>query len=93
MDDLISRQTLMKEFSDFVRASNNSDFVRTPTWNDAVSLVESIPSAQPERKTEDFEKGLHDMFDHIWDCEIEHPMFEDTVGELMQAVIQLYRRL
>lgn len=38
----------MKEFSDFVRASNNSDFVRTPTWNNAVSLVESIPPAQPE---------------------------------------------
>lgn len=52
-----------------------------------------LPSAQPERKTEDFEKGLHDMFDHIWDCEIEHPMFQDTVGELMQAVIQLYGRV
>ncbi len=48
MDDLISRQALMKEFSDFVRASNNSDFARTPTWNDAVSLVGSMPSAQPE---------------------------------------------
>jgi hypothetical protein len=36
----------MKEFSDFVRASNNSDFARTPTWNDAVSLVGSMPSAQ-----------------------------------------------
>ena len=49
--DLIDRRTLMKEFSDFVRASNNSDFAQTPTWNDAVSLVESMPSAQPERKT------------------------------------------
>ena len=46
MDDLISRQALMKEFSDFVRASNSSDFAQTPTWNDAVSLVGSIPSAQ-----------------------------------------------
>ena len=46
MDDLISRQALMKEFSDFVRASNSSDFARTPTWNDAVSLVGSMPSAQ-----------------------------------------------
>ena len=53
----------------------------------------NLPSAQPERKTEDFEKGLHDMFDHIWNCEIEHPIFQDTVGELMQAVIQLYRRV
>lgn len=51
-DDLISRQALMKEFSDFVRASNSSDFAQTPTWNDAVSLVGSMPSAQPEDYTE-----------------------------------------
>lgn len=37
-----------------------------------------------------FEKQLHDMFDHIWDCEIDHPVFQDTVGELMSAVIQAY---
>jgi hypothetical protein len=47
-DDCISRRALMKEFSDFVRASNNSDFARTPTWNDAVSLVGSMPSVQSE---------------------------------------------
>lgn len=47
-DDLISRQALMKEFSDFVRASNSSDFAQTPTWNDAVSLVGSMPSAQQQ---------------------------------------------
>ena len=58
-----------------------------------IEHLEQMPSAQPERKTEDFEKGLHDMFDHIWNCEIEHPMFQDTVGELMQAVIQLYGRV
>ena len=46
--DMISRQAVMKEFSDFVRKSNNSDFAQTPTWNDAVSLVGSMPSAQPE---------------------------------------------
>lgn len=45
--DMISRQAAMKEFSDFVRKSNNSDFAQTPTWNDAVSLVGSMPSAQP----------------------------------------------
>ena len=43
MSDLISRQALMKEFTDFVRESNNSDFAQTPTWNDAVSLVGSMP--------------------------------------------------
>lgn len=52
MDDLISRKALMKEFSDFVRESNNSDFAQTPTWNDAVSLVGSMPSAYPEKCTD-----------------------------------------
>jgi hypothetical protein len=45
--DLIDRQALIKEFSDFVRASNNSDFAPKPTWNDAVSLVKSMPPVQP----------------------------------------------
>ena len=45
--DLIDRRALMKEFSDFVRASNNSDFTPKPTWNDAVSLVKSMPPVQP----------------------------------------------
>jgi hypothetical protein len=44
MSDFIDRQALMKEFADFVRASNNSDFANTPTWNDAISLVGSMPS-------------------------------------------------
>lgn len=71
---------------------NKEDWERLKKeWGNTPITV--LPSAQPERKTEDFEKGLHDMFDHIWNCEIEHPMFQDTVGELMQAVIQLYRRV
>ena len=41
----------------------------------------------------DFEKQIHAMFDHIWDCDINHPIFEDTVGELMDAVIQCYNIL
>ena len=41
----------------------------------------------------DFEKQIHSMFDHIWDCDINHPVFEDTVGDLMEAVIQCYRNI
>lgn len=61
MDDLISRQALMKEFADFVRASNNSDFAKTPTWNDAVSLVGSMPSAQDEKKGEAMSEIVREM--------------------------------
>lgn len=37
-----------------------------------------------------FEEKIYGMFDSIWDCEIDHPVFQDTVGELMEAVIQAY---
>lgn len=40
----------------------------------------------------DFAKEIHNMFDHIWDCEIDHPAYQDTVGELMEAVIQAYEK-
>lgn len=43
-----------------------------------------------DEKIERFKLGIHDMFDHIWDCEISNPIFQDTVGDLMKAVIQLY---
>lgn len=45
MTDYISREAAFKEFIDFVRDSNNSDFVDAPTWNDAVSLIGSLPAA------------------------------------------------
>ena len=41
---------------------------------------------------DNFEKMLHEMFDHIWDCEIDHPLFQDTVGDLMKAVIEAHKR-
>lgn len=50
MSDLIDRDALMKEFQTFVRRSNNHDYAPVPTWNDAVSLVGSMPSAESERK-------------------------------------------
>lgn len=41
---LIDADALMREFTEFVRASNNSDFAKVPTWNDAVSLLGSAPT-------------------------------------------------
>ena len=64
--DTISRQALMKEFSDFVRASNNSDFARTPTWNDAVSLVGSMPSAQPEQAAKGCRNCKYGKYNDHW---------------------------
>ena len=41
----------------------------------------------------EFEKQLHNMFDRIWDCDINHPVYEDTVGELMEEVIRCYKTI
>lgn len=34
----------MQTYAKFVAPSNNSDFENEPTWNDAVSLLESAPT-------------------------------------------------
>ena len=47
MTDLISRQAAMNAFAERVKRSNNSDFAPTPTWNDAVEIVENLPSVEP----------------------------------------------
>lgn len=41
---------------------------------------------------DNFEKMLHEMFDDIWDCEIDHPLFQDTVGDLMREVIEAHKK-
>ena len=45
MSDYIKREDVMQKFADFVKRSNNSDFVPAPTWNQAVQIVEDIPAA------------------------------------------------
>lgn len=47
---LIDADALMKEFAEFVKDSNNSDFADAPTWNDAVSLVGSAPTIEERKK-------------------------------------------
>lgn len=62
------------------------------------NMIVSILLDEIERKEHDvmspdeFKNGLLEMFSSIWDCEIDHPAFQDTVGELMSAVMQLYAR-
>ena len=40
----------------------------------------------------DFKQMIQDMFSSIWDCEIDHPMFQETVGELMTAAIHAHEK-
>ena len=62
MTDYISREAAFKEFADFVRPSNNSDFADVPTWNDAVSLIGSLPAADVVEVRHGRWKG--EWFDH-----------------------------
>ena len=45
MAEYISREAVMQKFADHVKRSNNSDFAPTPTWNEAVQIVEDFPAA------------------------------------------------
>ena len=45
MAEYIEREAVMQKFADHVTRSNNSDFAPTPTWNQAVQIVEDIPTA------------------------------------------------
>lgn len=45
------------------------------------------------KKMSDFEKQIHAMFDPIWDCSVNYLISGDTIGELMNAVIQCYNNL
>lgn len=59
MSDPIDRGALMRKFTTFVKAHGDSE--PAPTWNDAVSLVVSMPSTQPERK-----RGKWIRYDGYW---------------------------
>ena len=45
MKEYIERDAVMQEFADYVKRSNNSDFAPTPTWNEAVQIVEDAPAS------------------------------------------------
>lgn len=53
---------------------------------DAIALLKEREIMSPDK----FKEKIVGMFSSIWDCEIDHPVFQDKVGELMLAVVQLY---
>ncbi len=62
--------------------------VSEETIRNALELLKE----QEVMSLDEFKNELSKMFSSIWDCEIDHPVFQDTVGELMSAVMQLYAR-
>lgn len=58
MNKYIEQEAVMQEFADYVKRSNNSDFAPTPTWNEAVQIVEDAPAADVVKG--DWEEGADD---------------------------------
>lgn len=48
-----------------------------------------LKNAQPQLDAE-FAEAVRAMFADIWDREIDHPRFQDTVGEILEKVIELH---
>ena len=95
MKDLINRQDAISIAANLLINDEKYHMYNQGVNNYAAELVElpAVDSDATDVNAENFESKIHAMFDHIWDCEIEHPVFQDTVGELMNAVIQCYNRL
>lgn len=67
-------------------ASNYYDAYKTV--DEALALLKEQEIMSPD----EFKEKILGMFSSIWDCEIDHPVFQDKVGELMDAVVALYRK-
>ena len=63
MARLIDADALMQTYAKFVAPSNNSDFENEPTWNDAVSLLESAPTVDAVEvvRCKDCKHNYHNM--------------------------------
>lgn len=88
MDDYISRQTVMNAFAEYVRRSNNSDFAPTPTWNDAVEIVENLPSAdvQPSKPGQLVGGVLERNIDNIRQAGLEGKEFRFRIGGVLDMI-------
>lgn len=53
------------------------------------ALSKQVKDAQPQLDAE-FAEAVRAMFADIWDREIDHPKYQDTVGEILEDVIKLY---
>lgn len=70
------------------RAIREPEYCMGQMIEDTIALLKEQEPMTPE----EFKDGLLKMFSSIWECEIDHPMFQDTVGELMNGVMQLYKK-
>ncbi len=79
-----------EDFKSYVNELNlpNDDYKGIMEYiADGCALLKEQEPMSPE----EFKNGLLNMFSSIWDSEIDHPVFQDTVGDLMSGVIQLYK--
>ena len=98
MDELIYKDaaiSALDEHLDSIPIVNNgaNNMIRRNEVMNCRIIVKHLPTVKPEGNVAEFEKGLHNMFDFIWDCEIDHPVFQDKVSDLMGAVIELYKNI
>lgn len=80
----------MREFFGFGLPSQTPVFEAYQNiLTDAITLLKE---QEQIKSPDEFRSVLLGMFDSIWDVEIDHPIFQDTVGELMEGVLQAYRQ-
>lgn len=70
---------------------------RNPSYTDPLNVLTEVRDRLRELPTaskhDEFEKRLIDTFAPIMECDINHPIYQDTVAEIIQGVMQIYDEL
>lgn len=87
---MTDKDILISDLNNISEILNNNGY---GGWCATIRKAVSLLKEQKQIKSPDeFKSLLLGMFDSIWDIEIDHPVFQDTVGELMEGVLQTYRQ-
>ena len=88
-DDAI---VMLKEQDGLMLALEQSNAANEYLNAEVERLTGLLKEQEQIKSPDEFKSLLLGMFDSIWDVEIDHPIFQDTVGELMEGVLQAYRQ-
>lgn len=86
--ELISRDAAIDEMAELQgRASTKAEM---KSISKAWKRLKKLPTAS---KHDEFEKRLVETYAQIMECDINHPIYQDTVAEIIQGVMQIYDEL
>ena len=90
---MIDKEKVINQIEvDIQRAERTGEMLVHVGRKTAKDTLALLKEQEQIKSPDEFKSLLLCMFDSIWDVEIDHPVFQDTIGELMEGVLQAYRQ-